>query len=240
MRQSSREGDSSESGRGRGRRYSTTLSSSSAPVSTIASFTTTTTSASLQDQQQQLLYSDSGAARSAAVALRSFSLGDSFVPHGAAAVTSSSGSLLLVPANAAPGTGAVLPGGAPPTGTLLVAVPPPPRPDSNMPLNLADVGRKRKSPEQPNALADAQSVREVWLNSQKKPVNIRYRMMCTGILLVKTFLLLQSKRSRCFYPICFVLRPEIQQSLTIKSISTITFHIEVSYLKLYKNIKTTK
>jgi hypothetical protein len=173
MRQSSREGDSSESGRGRGRRYSTTLSSS-APVSTIASFTTTTTSASLQDQQQ-LLYSDSGAARSAAVALRSFSLGDSFVPHGTAAVTSSSGSLLLVPANAAPGTGgSVLPGGAPPTGTLLVAVPPPPRPDSNMPLNLADGGRKRKSPEQPNALADAQSVREVWLNSQKKPVNIRY------------------------------------------------------------------
>jgi hypothetical protein len=43
-----------------------------------------------------------------------------------------------------------------------------------MPLNLADGGRKRKSPEQPNALADAQSVREVWLNSQKKPVNIRY------------------------------------------------------------------
>jgi hypothetical protein len=172
MRQSSREGDSSESGRGRGRRYSTSLSSS-APVSTIASFTTTTTSASLQDQQQ-LLYSDSGAARSAAVALRSFSLADSFVPHGTAAVTSSSGSLLLVPANAVPGTGAVLPGGAPPTGTLLVAVPPPPRPDSNMPLNLADGGRKRKSPEQPNALADAQSVREVWLNSQKKPVNIRY------------------------------------------------------------------
>jgi hypothetical protein len=174
MRQSSREGDSSESGRGRGRRYSTTLSSSSAPVSTIASFTTTTSSASLQQDQQQLIYSDSGAARNAAVALRSFSLGDSFVPHGAA-VTSSSGSLLLVPANAgAPGTGSVLPGGAPPTGTLLVAVPPPPRPDSNMPLNLADGGRKRKSPEQPNALADAQSVREVWLNSQKKPVNIRY------------------------------------------------------------------
>jgi hypothetical protein len=172
MRQSSREGDSSESGRGRGRRYSTTLSSSSAPVSTVASFTTTTSAASLQDQQQ-LLYSDSGAARSAAVALRSFSLGDSFVPHGAA-VTSSSGSLLLVPANAASGTGAVLPGGAPPTGTLLVAVPPPPRSDSNMPLNLADGGRKRKSPEQPNALADAQSVREVWLNSQKKPANIRY------------------------------------------------------------------
>jgi hypothetical protein len=52
----------------------------------------------------------------------------------------------------------------------------PPRPDSNLPLNLAadHQNRKRKSPpDPPNALADAQSVREVWLNSQKKPANIR-------------------------------------------------------------------
>ena len=49
-------------------------------------------------------------------------------------------------------------------------VPPPPRPDSNIPLNLSDSGRKRKSPENP--LIDAHSVKEVWLNSQKKTGNI--------------------------------------------------------------------
>ena len=49
-------------------------------------------------------------------------------------------------------------------------VPQPPRPDSNIPLNLSDSGRKRKSPENP--LIDAHSVKEVWLNSQKKTGNI--------------------------------------------------------------------
>ena len=49
-------------------------------------------------------------------------------------------------------------------------VPQPPRPDSNIPLNLSDSGRKRKSPENP--LIDAHSVKEVWLNSQKKAGNI--------------------------------------------------------------------
>ena len=49
-------------------------------------------------------------------------------------------------------------------------VPQPPRPDSNIPLNLSDSGRKRKSPE--NLLIDAHSVKEVWLNSQKKAGNI--------------------------------------------------------------------
>ena len=49
-------------------------------------------------------------------------------------------------------------------------VPQPPRPDSNIPLNLSDSGRKRKSPE--NLLIDAHSVKEVWLNSQKKTGNI--------------------------------------------------------------------
>ena len=51
-------------------------------------------------------------------------------------------------------------------------VPPPPRPDSNIPLNLSDTGRKRKSPENP--LIDAHSVKEVWLNSQKKTGNISH------------------------------------------------------------------
>lgn len=41
----------------------------------------------------------------------------------------------------------------------------PPRPDSNIPLNLSETSRKRKSPENP--LIDAHSVKEVWLNSQK-------------------------------------------------------------------------
>ena len=48
----------------------------------------------------------------------------------------------------------------------------PPRPDSNIPLNLSDSGRKRKSPENP--LIDAHSVKEVWLNSQKKTGNISH------------------------------------------------------------------
>jgi len=51
-------------------------------------------------------------------------------------------------------------------------VPQPPRPDSNIPLNLSDTGRKRKSPENP--LMDAHSVKEVWLNSQKKTGNISH------------------------------------------------------------------
>ena len=51
-------------------------------------------------------------------------------------------------------------------------VPQPPRPDSNIPLNLSDTGRKRKSPENP--LVDAHSVKEVWLNSQKKTGNISH------------------------------------------------------------------
>jgi len=51
-------------------------------------------------------------------------------------------------------------------------IPQPPRPDSNIPLNLSDTGRKRKSPENP--LMDAHSVKEVWLNSQKKTGNISH------------------------------------------------------------------
>jgi hypothetical protein len=47
----------------------------------------------------------------------------------------------------------------------------PPRPDSNIPLNLSESGRKRKSPAE-NALAEAHSVREVWVNSLKKTGSI--------------------------------------------------------------------
>ena len=66
----------------------------------------------------------------------------------------------------------------------------PERPDSNIPLNLSDTGdrqrqqqqdRKRKSPETVvvtssslNPLIDAQTVKEVWLNSQKKTGNISH------------------------------------------------------------------
>ena len=56
--------------------------------------------------------------------------------------------------------------------TTVNNIPHPPRPDSNIPLNLSDTGRKRKSPENP--LMDAHSVKEVWLNSQKKTGNISH------------------------------------------------------------------
>ena len=60
------------------------------------------------------------------------------------------------------------------TGSNFISnnVPQPPRPDSNIPLNLSDSGRKRKSPE--NLMIDGSSVKEVWLNSQKKAGNISH------------------------------------------------------------------
>ena len=51
------------------------------------------------------------------------------------------------------------------------SLPHPPRPDSNIPLNLSEPTRKRKSPSG-NVLADAHSVRDVWVNSLKKTGSI--------------------------------------------------------------------
>jgi hypothetical protein len=104
---------------------------------------------------------------------RSYNLTDTLSSHSAgSAAGANPANVLFVPANAAAASAAGM-AATPPAGTtLLLAMPP--RPDSNMPLNLADPSRKRKSPPEQNALIDAQSVREVWLNSQKKSVNIRY------------------------------------------------------------------
>jgi hypothetical protein len=175
MRQSSREGDSDSGGRGRGRRYSTTIASSTVTTAAAAPVSV--------NSQDPMMYNSDGvggsqaSVRSTVVAAtnRSYNLTDTFSPHSAGSATGANpASVLFVPANAAAAAATAAGMAAtPPAGTtLLLAMPP--RPDSNMPLNLADPSRKRKSPPEQNALIDAQSVREVWLNSQKKSVNIRY------------------------------------------------------------------
>eukprot|EP00092_Neocalanus_flemingeri_P003719 GFUD01003996.1.p1 GENE.GFUD01003996.1~~GFUD01003996.1.p1 ORF type:complete len:2148 (-),score=343.88 GFUD01003996.1:108-6551(-) len=134
MRQSSREGDSSESGsggRGRGRRYSQTTPASNA------------TSVPHEEAQQQ-------------------------VQDGLRQFNNFSGKSISNPyrdSNQIPTTTLS-------TNIISNNVPQPPRPDSNIPLNLSDTRRKRKSPENP--LMDADSVKEVWLNSQKKTGNISH------------------------------------------------------------------
>ena len=58
-----------------------------------------------------------------------------------------------------------------PSNMISGSLPHPPRPDSNIPLNLSEPTRKRKSPSE-NVLADAHSVRDVWVNSLKKTGSI--------------------------------------------------------------------